>query len=81
METPGEPGAGPLGAPSPSNFAPGHLEREKHSWCGGLTRASAKLCACGCPRPAAPPSSPATISRKALGESPWRDLSSSSRTW
>ncbi|KAM5225212.1 ras and Rab interactor 1 isoform 2-T2 [Hipposideros larvatus] len=29
METPGEPGAGPLGAPSPSNFAPGHLEREK----------------------------------------------------
>lgn len=30
METPGEPGAGPLGAPSPSNTsAPGHLEREK----------------------------------------------------
>lgn len=30
METPGEPGAGPLGAPSPSNAsAPGHLEREK----------------------------------------------------
>ncbi|XP_058545715.1 ras and Rab interactor 1 [Neofelis nebulosa] len=29
METPGEPEAGPLGAPSLSNFAPGHLEREK----------------------------------------------------
>ncbi|XP_074192828.1 ras and Rab interactor 1 isoform X2 [Rhinolophus sinicus] len=29
METPGEPGAGPLGAPSPSNFTPGHLETEK----------------------------------------------------
>lgn len=30
MESPGEPGAGPLGAPSPSNSsAPGHLEREK----------------------------------------------------
>ncbi|XP_054426554.1 ras and Rab interactor 1 isoform X2 [Pteronotus mesoamericanus] len=30
METTGEPGAGPLGAPSPSNSsAPGHLEREK----------------------------------------------------
>ncbi|XP_036115107.1 ras and Rab interactor 1 isoform X2 [Molossus molossus] len=30
METPGEPGAGPLGAPSPSNSsAPGHLETEK----------------------------------------------------
>lgn len=29
METPGEPEAGHLGAPSPSNFAPGHLEREK----------------------------------------------------
>ncbi|XP_026901564.2 ras and Rab interactor 1 [Acinonyx jubatus] len=29
METPGEPEAGPLGAPSLSNFAPGHPEREK----------------------------------------------------
>uniref|UniRef100_A0A452SS24 Ras and Rab interactor 1 n=1 Tax=Ursus americanus TaxID=9643 RepID=A0A452SS24_URSAM len=29
METPGEPGAGPLGAPSLSNFAPGRPEREK----------------------------------------------------
>ncbi|ELK13308.1 ras and Rab interactor 1 [Pteropus alecto] len=29
METPGEPGAGPLGASTPSNFAPGHLQREK----------------------------------------------------
>ncbi|XP_047680211.1 ras and Rab interactor 1 [Prionailurus viverrinus] len=29
METPGEPEAGPLGAPSVSNFAPGHPEREK----------------------------------------------------
>lgn len=30
MEAPGEPGAGPLGAPSPSDSsAPGHLEREK----------------------------------------------------
>lgn len=29
METPGEPGAGPLGAPSLSNFTPGHPEREK----------------------------------------------------
>ncbi|KAM7086537.1 ras and Rab interactor 1 isoform 1-T1 [Molossus nigricans] len=30
METPGEPGAAPLGAPSPSNSsAPGHLETEK----------------------------------------------------
>ncbi|XP_039100615.1 ras and Rab interactor 1 [Hyaena hyaena] len=29
METPGEPEAGPLGTPSLSNFAPGHLERQK----------------------------------------------------
>ncbi|XP_062951628.1 ras and Rab interactor 1 isoform X1 [Cynocephalus volans] len=29
METPGEPGAGPLGAPRPSSITPGHLEREK----------------------------------------------------
>ncbi|XP_025860155.1 ras and Rab interactor 1 isoform X1 [Vulpes vulpes] len=29
METPREPGAGPLGAPSLSNFTPGHREREK----------------------------------------------------
>ncbi|XP_037694900.1 ras and Rab interactor 1 isoform X2 [Choloepus didactylus] len=29
MDTPGEPGAGPIGAPSLSSFAPGHLEREK----------------------------------------------------
>ncbi|XP_029812413.1 ras and Rab interactor 1 [Suricata suricatta] len=32
METPGEPEAGPLGAPSLSNFAPGHPEREKPAW-------------------------------------------------
>ncbi|XP_046500960.1 ras and Rab interactor 1 isoform X1 [Equus quagga] len=29
METPGEPGAGPFGAPSLTSFAPGHLESEK----------------------------------------------------
>ncbi|XP_065738394.1 ras and Rab interactor 1 isoform X2 [Phocoena phocoena] len=29
MEAPGESGAGLLGAPSPTSFAPGHLEREK----------------------------------------------------
>ncbi|KAF5920861.1 hypothetical protein HPG69_006172 [Diceros bicornis minor] len=29
METPGEPAAGPLGAPSPTSFAPGHLEKKK----------------------------------------------------
>ncbi|XP_002755605.4 ras and Rab interactor 1 isoform X1 [Callithrix jacchus] len=29
MESPGEPGAGLPGAPSPSSFTPGHLEREK----------------------------------------------------
>ncbi|XP_004452551.1 ras and Rab interactor 1 [Dasypus novemcinctus] len=29
MEAPGEPGAGPAGAPSPPHVAPGHLEREK----------------------------------------------------
>lgn len=29
METPGEPGTGPLGAPYPASFASGHLEREK----------------------------------------------------
>lgn len=43
METPGEPGAGPLGAPSPSNSsAPGHLETEKlvklEGWPGGAGR-------------------------------------------
>lgn len=39
----------------------------RRSWCGGLTLASAKHCACGCLRPAAPPSFPAITSRKALG--------------
>lgn len=29
MESPGEPGAGPLGAPGLSNFAPARPEREK----------------------------------------------------
>uniref|UniRef100_A0A3Q2I7U4 Ras and Rab interactor 1 n=1 Tax=Equus caballus TaxID=9796 RepID=A0A3Q2I7U4_HORSE len=67
METPGEPGAGPFGAPSLTSFAPGHLESEKRSWYGNPTLASAKSCACGCLRPAAPPSSPATTSRRALG--------------
>lgn len=43
METPGEPGAGPLGAPSPSNSsAPGHLETKKlvklQGWPGGAGR-------------------------------------------
>uniref|UniRef100_A0AC11DE71 Ras and Rab interactor 1 n=1 Tax=Ovis aries TaxID=9940 RepID=A0AC11DE71_SHEEP len=72
METPGEPRTGPLGAPYPASFASGHLEREKHFWYGSLTVASAKPCACGCPRPVAPPSSPATVSRRPLGASPWR---------
>uniref|UniRef100_A0A8C0D1M2 Ras and Rab interactor 1 n=1 Tax=Balaenoptera musculus TaxID=9771 RepID=A0A8C0D1M2_BALMU len=81
MEAPGETGAGLLGARNTTSFAPGHLEREKHSWCGNLTLASAKPCACGCPRPAAPPSSPATTSRRALGASPWRAQSLCSWTW
>lgn len=29
MESPGESGTGPPGAPSPSSFTPGHLETEK----------------------------------------------------
>uniref|UniRef100_A0A8C4PHV6 Ras and Rab interactor 1 n=1 Tax=Equus asinus TaxID=9793 RepID=A0A8C4PHV6_EQUAS len=81
METPGEPGAGPFGAPSLTSFAPGHLESEKRSWYGNPTLASAKSCVCGCLRPAAPPSSPATTSRRALGASPWRAQSSCSGTW
>uniref|UniRef100_A0A8C0RM46 Ras and Rab interactor 1 n=2 Tax=Canis lupus familiaris TaxID=9615 RepID=A0A8C0RM46_CANLF len=81
METPGEPGAGPLGAPSLSNFTPGHPEREKCSLCGNLTLAGARPCACGCPRPVAPPLSLATTSRRALGASPWRAQNSCSQTW
>uniref|UniRef100_A0ABI8AS75 Ras and Rab interactor 1 n=1 Tax=Felis catus TaxID=9685 RepID=A0ABI8AS75_FELCA len=80
METPGEPEAGPLGAPSLSNFAPGHPEREKRSWCGNLTLVGARPCA-GCPRPAALRLSLATTSRRALGASPWRAQSSRSQTW
>lgn len=52
------------GRPEPLTLT---LSIRRHSWYGDLTLASAKLCACGCLRPAAPPSSPATISRKALG--------------
>lgn len=41
----------------------------RRSWCGSLTLAGARPCACGCPRPAAPPLSLATTSRRALGVS------------
>uniref|UniRef100_A0A8C3YJ85 Ras and Rab interactor 1 n=1 Tax=Catagonus wagneri TaxID=51154 RepID=A0A8C3YJ85_9CETA len=81
METTGAPGAGPLGAPNLTSFAPGHPEREKHSWCGNLTLASAKPCVCGCLKPAAPPSFPATASKRALVASLWRAQSWCSRTW
>lgn len=39
------------------------------SLCGNLTLAGARPCACGCPRPVAPPLSLATTSRRALGVS------------
>uniref|UniRef100_A0A8C7B7J1 Ras and Rab interactor 1 n=1 Tax=Neovison vison TaxID=452646 RepID=A0A8C7B7J1_NEOVI len=81
MESPGEPGAGPLGAPGLSNFAPARPEREKRFWCGNPALAAAKPCACGCPKPAAPPLSPATTSRRARRASPWRAQSSCSQTW
>lgn len=48
METPGEPGAGPLGAPSPSNFAPGHLEREKLVKLEGQPAGDGRDCCAGC---------------------------------
>uniref|UniRef100_A0A2K6UZL0 Ras and Rab interactor 1 n=1 Tax=Saimiri boliviensis boliviensis TaxID=39432 RepID=A0A2K6UZL0_SAIBB len=80
MESPGEPDSGLSGARSPSSFTPGHLEREKRSSCGNRTPASVRHCACGCPKPAAPPSSPATTSWRALAASPWRAQSSCSRT-
>ncbi|KAG8522622.1 Ras and Rab interactor 1 [Galemys pyrenaicus] len=35
MEAPGQPGVGPLGAPSLASFTPGHLEREKLVKLGG----------------------------------------------
>ncbi|KAI2561142.1 Ras and Rab interactor 1 [Homo sapiens] len=80
MESPGESGAGSPGAPSPSSFTTGHLAREKRSSCGNLTPASARPCACGCLKPVAPPSSPATTSWRALAASPWRARSSCSQT-
>uniref|UniRef100_A0A2K6D9D0 Ras and Rab interactor 1 n=1 Tax=Macaca nemestrina TaxID=9545 RepID=A0A2K6D9D0_MACNE len=80
MESPGESGTGHPGAPSPSSFTPGHLETEKRSSCGNLTPDSARPCACDCPKPAAPPSSPATTSWRALAASPWRARSSCSQT-
>lgn len=45
METPGEPGARPPGAPSPSNSAaPGHLEREKLVKLGGQPGGAGRGC-------------------------------------
>uniref|UniRef100_A0A8D2B3E3 Ras and Rab interactor 1 n=1 Tax=Sciurus vulgaris TaxID=55149 RepID=A0A8D2B3E3_SCIVU len=79
MEDSREPGTHPPRAPCPS-FPPEHLEREKHSWCGNQTLASARPCACGCQKPVAPLSSPATTSRKVLMASPWRARPSCSPT-
>lgn len=48
-------------------LSPHPLSTRRPSWCGNLTLASAKPCACGCLKPVAPPSFPATASKKALG--------------
>lgn len=47
METTGEPGAGLLGTPNPTSFAPGHLERGKLVKLGGQPERAGRGCRAG----------------------------------
>lgn len=59
--------------PEAEVLSPGPLSLCRRFWCGNPTLAGAKPCACGCPKPVAPPLSPATTSRRALRVS-WTGL-------